>query len=192
MNIFDSLTDLFGLSESDYNQKKWDIRYMNLAKTVASWSKDPSSKLGAVAVSKNGIVLSQGYNGLPRKIKDTHFRLYDKPTKYSMVVHAEMNMIFNAGFNGVKLDNSTIYVYGLPVCNECAKGIIQSGITRVVIHSIKNDAKWDDLFKLTKEMFIEANIDFEFISNLDEEILTLQYQSSILYQMKSIFKRNII
>ena len=60
---------------------KWDIRYLELAKHVSTWSKDPSSKIGAVAVGKEGQVLSQGYNGFPRNIIDSTERYEDREQK---------------------------------------------------------------------------------------------------------------
>lgn len=106
---------------------------MQLAKEAASWSKDPSTKIGAVCIGSKGQVLSTGYNGFPRGIDDSLTRYYDRELKYKMVVHAEMNAIFNATYNGVSLDGSTMYVHGLPVCSDCAKGIIQVGVKRIVM-----------------------------------------------------------
>ena len=104
---------------------KWDIRYLQLAEEVASWSKDPSTKIGAVAVGSKGQVLAQGFNGFPRGMEDKLQYYEDRETKYKYVVHAEMNVIYNATYNGVSLDGATLYVTGLPVCSDCAKGIIQ-------------------------------------------------------------------
>ena len=115
---------------------KWDERYMAMAKEVAQWSKDPNTKVGAVAVGEKGQILSQGYNGFPRGIKDSPQRLNDRQTKYEFVVHAEMNVIYNATYSGVSLDGAKLYVYGLPVCSECAKGIIQVGIKEVYVAQI--------------------------------------------------------
>lgn len=110
----------------------WDQVFLRLAKEVASWSKDPSTKVGAVAVGPKRNVLAQGYNGFPRGIFDYAERYNDKPTKYMYVVHAEMNVIYNATYNGVSLDGASLYVYGLPPCSECAKGIIQVGIKEII------------------------------------------------------------
>ena len=70
---------------------KWDMRYMALAKEVSTWSKDPSTQVGTVAVGSKGQVLSQGYNGFPRGVDDDISRLEIRETKYKYVVHAEMN-----------------------------------------------------------------------------------------------------
>lgn len=138
---------------------KWDQRYIDLAKQVATWSKDPSRKIGAVAVGSKGQILAQGYNGFPRGILDSTERYDDREVKYKYVVHAEMNVIYNASFNGVSLDGSSLFVYGLPVCNECAKGIIQVGIQRVLIFTDEVvPLIWSQSFDLTYEMFKEANV----------------------------------
>ena len=143
---------------------KWDLRYLNLAEEVSSWSKDPSTKIGAIAVGSKGQVLSQGYNGFPRGIEDNVSHYEDRETKYRYVVHAEMNVIYNATYNGVSLDGSTLYVTGLPVCSDCAKGVIQVGIKRVVMKEQEIPLKWIESWKVTAGMFDQAMIDWEFIN----------------------------
>ncbi len=64
---------------------KWDKRYMQLAEVVSTWSKDPSTKIGTVAIGSKGQVLAQGYNGFPRGIDDSDDRLNDREEKYSML-----------------------------------------------------------------------------------------------------------
>ena len=143
---------------------KWDLRYLQLAKEVSSWSKDPSTQIGAIAVGTKGQVLSQGYNGFPRGIEDRVSYYENRETKYKYVVHAEMNVIYNATYNGVSLDGATLYVTGLPVCSDCAKGIIQVGIRRVVMIEQNVPQKWIESWKTTAGMFGQANIDWEFIN----------------------------
>lgn len=139
---------------------KWTKRYLQLAREVSRWSKDPSRKIGAVAVGSKGQILSQGYNGFPRGINDSDERLNDRPTKYKHVVHAEMNVIYNATFSGVSLDGATLYVYGLPVCSECAKGIIQVGIRRVYICAQDYiDTAWMSSWSDSLKMFLEAGVE---------------------------------
>lgn len=137
---------------------KWTKRYLNLAKQVSTWSKDPSRKIGAIAVGLHGQVLSQGYNGFPRGVNDTEERLNNREEKYKYTVHAEMNCIYNACLNGVSLNGATLYVYGLPVCEKCAPGIIQVGIKKVIMFSSENVDMWEESYKITKEMFDEAGI----------------------------------
>lgn len=135
-----------------------DLRYIKLAKEIASWSKDPSTKVGAVIVGKKGQIVSQGYNGFPRNFKDTIERYADRQTKYKYIIHAEANAIYNALYNGASVENCTIYVYGLPCCSECAKAIIQSGIKRVV-YNTDPKPNWVENTNFALELFKEANIE---------------------------------
>lgn len=138
---------------------KWDKRYLALAAEVATWSKDPSTQVGAVTVGNKKEVLSQGFNGFPRGIHDTDERYQDRQTKYKFVVHAEMNAIYNATYSGTSLDGATLYVYGLPICSECAKGIIQVGIKKVVVKKSKELDNWNESVELSKAMFDEAGVE---------------------------------
>src|SRR6056300_417538 len=82
---------------------KWDQRFMQMAQMVSTWSKDPSSKIGAVAVNDEKRILATGYNGFPRGIADTEERLNNRDEKYPRIIHAEMNVLMNALYNGVSL-----------------------------------------------------------------------------------------
>ena len=144
--------------------KKWDLRYLELAKHISTWSKDPSTKIGAVAIAKNGQVLSQGYNGFPRGVDDDPKRLNDREQKLQRVVHAEMNVIYNASLHGVSLSGSTLYVYGLPCCSDCAKGVIQVGFKRVVMPKQVQTDRWKESWNRAKEMFREGGVKWEFIT----------------------------
>jgi dCMP deaminase len=148
------------MMETSLSDNKWNDRYMAMAKEVSLWSKDPNTKVGAVAVGEKGQILSQGYNGFPRGILDSPQRLNDRETKYRFVVHAEMNVIYNATYSGVSLDNAKLFVYGLPVCSECAKGIIQVGIKEVYVAKECIDLRphWFESFQKTMDMFEEVGI----------------------------------
>lgn len=135
----------------------WDKHFLDVAKLISTRSKDPSSQVGAVAVGDKRQILATGYNGFPRGIKDCEKRLAHRETKYKYICHAEVNLIYNACYTGVSLDQSTLYVYGLPLCSECCKGIIQVGISEVVM-SFPPDNKWLDSFSLTKELLNEVGI----------------------------------
>ena len=152
-------------SDIEVLYNKHDYRYLDLAKFFSTWSKDPSTGVGAVAIGERGQVLAQGYNGFPRGVEESPERLNNRENKYQYVVHAEMNCIYNAGYNGAKLDGSTMYVYGLPVCNECAKGIIQVGVQRVVVPAFDTDLpdRWQVSILGTKRMFKEAGIQYDFL-----------------------------
>ena len=140
---------------------KWDKRFLDVAELVGSWSKDPSRKIGAIAV-RNRKILATGYNGFPKGIKDLKVRYDNREEKYKFVVHAEMNCIYNAAENGISLKDSTLYIRGLPVCTDCAKGIIQAGISRVVAMSGSTPERWIEAIKNTREMLQEAGVNYEF------------------------------
>lgn len=142
----------------------WDQRYIDLAKHISSWSKDPSTKIGAVAVGKHGQILSTGYNGFPRKIDDLEERLNNRETKYKYTIHAEMNCIYNASLTGISLEGATLYVTGLPVCEKCALGIIQSGIKNVVMSFPKDlPENWNISGQMAVEMFMEAGVEVKYV-----------------------------
>lgn len=143
----------------------WNLRFMDLAQQVSTWSKDPSKKIGAVVVGPKRQILSTGYNGFPRGIEDTHDRLNDRDLKYKYVVHAEMNAIYNATYTGTSLDGASMYVYGLPICHECAKGIIQVGIKEVFIDkkSLSDKPNWYDSYLKSKEMFDDVGITIKLV-----------------------------
>ena len=144
---------------------KWDERYIRLARDIAQWSKDPSTKVGCIAVGEQGQVLAQGYNGFPRGIPDAGSDYLNRERKYSWIVHAELNVVYNASLTGVCLRGSTLYIWGLPPCNECTKGIIQCGIERVVYShdsdEEKQNEKWRDSWRISQELFYRAEIPVE-------------------------------
>lgn len=150
------------------NWAEWNGRFLDLARLIATWSKDPNTQCGSVAIGPDKRILSVGYNGFPRRISDTQERWEDRNEKYKYVVHSEMNLIYNACHNGISLNGATLYVSGLPVCNECAKGVIQVGFTKVIMASEyfkpnQTNQKWIKSFELTEKMFQEAGIDFRII-----------------------------
>ena len=114
----------------------WDEYFMGVAKLAARRSKDPSTQVGACIVSPENIIISTGYNGMPKGCSDDEFpwEREGADTKYPYVVHAELNAILNA--NGRNLQGSRLYVVLFP-CNECAKAIIQSGIREICYLSDK-------------------------------------------------------
>lgn len=141
---------------------KWHQRYMELAKMFASWSKDPSTKVGAVAIGHKGQLIAQGYNGFPREFDDSIELYKDRQEKYKYVVHAEMNCIYHATHNGLSLEGARLYVYGLGVCHECAKGIVQVGISEVYASCDSTSAdRWKTSFNKTKEIFKKGGVKYE-------------------------------
>jgi dCMP deaminase len=145
---------------------KWDNRFMRLAREISTWSKDPSSKIGAVIVDDERRILSTGYNGFPRGIADTEERLNNKEEKYPRIIHAEMNSLLSSLYSGVSVKGATLYVWGLPVCADCAKSVIQSGIKRVVItYPELAPEKWQTQWKeMSRPMFNESGISLSFMN----------------------------
>lgn len=135
---------------------KWHQRFIDLAQLVASWSKDPSTKVGAVLVDEKHRVLGLGYNGFPRGIADDPECLNHRPTKYALTVHAEANAILNAA--PFELDGATIYCTHVP-CTGCAKLIIQAGIKTVVVPSGSFLHTWAEEQEKAGEMLGEAGVD---------------------------------
>ena len=140
------------------NGNSWYDRYMALAKAISDFSKDPSTKAGAVICDDKQRVVSMGFNGFPRGIDDSQDRLNDRDTKYNLTVHAEINSILFAKQN---LDNCTIFVYPMAPCVRCAVVIIQSGIKRVVSHKLPSNLedRWGDSVKLSGRLFKEAGVE---------------------------------
>lgn len=153
------------------SRNKWDERWLDIAQHYSTFSKDPSSQIGAIAVSPSNIQISAGWNGLPRGIEDTKERLTDRAEKYKYVVHAEKNLIYNASYNGICLKDCSLYVYGIPVCSQCALGIIQVGIKRVLMRLQDNISDhWWESFGLTADLFDEVNISYEIRSKAGQLI----------------------
>lgn len=139
----------------------WQTRWMERAKQISEWSKDPSTKVGCVFVDEERkLELSAGYNGFPRGIDDSEKRLNNRELKYKLVVHSEMNGIFNAAANGINLRGSSLFVWALPVCADCAKGIIQVGVKRVYVkEEFVNNERWRETWAWSMFMFQEAGVE---------------------------------
>ena len=141
-------------------QNCWDIRFMRMAHEVASWSKDPSTKVGCVLV-KDRKIISMGYNGFPRLIEDDLNRLIDREVKYEMTVHAEQNAVITAALHGISTAGSTAYVTFSP-CSRCAAVLINAGISTVVVSAADDiPSRWLKNFQLAAELLNEAGIGHE-------------------------------
>ena len=137
---------------------KWDTRFLELAKQIASWSKDPSTKVGCVVVGPDREIRSTGFNGLPRGIKDSDERLNNREIKYPMICHAEENAIMHAARIGISLKECKAYVTW-PPCTRCARSLIQAGITEVIYpKSVDIPERWATDFDLSLNMFKEAKV----------------------------------
>lgn len=142
---------------------QWDRRFLEMAKLVSTWSKDPSTKVGAVVVDQYRHVVGTGYNGFPRGVMDFPERYENREVKYRMVVHAEVNALLAAGEHA---RGATLYVWpsfdAPPICNECAKVAIQLGIAGIVGYAPAEQdgrhARWLDAITTARQMFKEAGI----------------------------------
>ena len=151
---------------------KWVSRYFKIAELVSTWSKDPSSKVGAIIVGDKGQIISQGYNGFPRGVADTPERYNTREIKYKLVVHAEMNAILNALYNGSSVVGAAIYIHNLPVCQECAKAIIQAGISEVFIDTRVNE-RWQEAWNFSKMMFSECGVKCYYYNEQENTLTTI-------------------
>ena len=142
----------------------WDSRFMVLATVVATWSKDPDRKVGAVLVSEDRRQVSVGFNGFPRGIADTGERLSDRRMKLSLTVHAERNALDNAGFSA---DGCTLYTTRFP-CSQCAKGVIQKGVTRLVTPAPDlMHKRWGQDWALSLSLLGEAGVNVHFTCEVE-------------------------
>ena len=132
----------------------WNEYFFNIVKQVREKSKDPNTKVGCVIAGPDNEIRSTGYNSFPRNIQDDVPERLERPEKYLWIEHSERNAIYNAARVGIPLKGCTIYMQGLP-CMDCARAIIQAGITRIV-YDANEWAKWTSA-KYNQEM-IEKSI----------------------------------
>ena len=137
---------------------RWHAYFMRVAAETAALSKDPNTKVGAVAV-RDRRILAVGFNGLPIGVHDDPLRYQDRERKLLMIVHAEANVVADAANRGVTLDGCTLYVTH-PPCPHCCGLIIQSGIDRVFYPPADRDflTRWAEQIKVTREMCIESGV----------------------------------
>jgi len=132
----------------------WDSRFLEMARLVSTWSKDPSTQVGAV-ITRGKFVVSLGFNGHPKGVADTPERLEIRENKYRTIIHAEMNAILTAKQD---LEGCTVYVWPFMPCSQCGSAIVQAGIKRVV--SLKsNNERWTESFAFTSDIFTEAGVE---------------------------------
>lgn len=135
----------------------WDKRYLDLATHVSTWSRDPSTKCGAV-LTLNNRVRGIGFNGIPSGLDDDSY-LSSRETKIACVIHAESNAIDAANLRLSEFADATLYITNAP-CSICAARIVQLGIKRVVIPTIKDKEfakRWN--YHLSEQMFKEVGVE---------------------------------
>jgi dCMP deaminase len=133
---------------------KWDKRFIELSQHISTWSKDPSTKVGAVITDKKQRIISIGFNGFPRGVTDSPERLENREVKYKIVVHGEVNAIL---FAGRPLDGCTIYTWPFLSCSSCTSIIINAGIKRIVAPEYFPE-RWKESFDLSMKLYKEARV----------------------------------
>lgn len=143
-------------------EEKWHIRFLRLAQEVATWSKDPSTKVGCVLV-KDRRVISTGYNGFPKDISDSFDRLMDREYKYEITVHAEVNATTTAALHGVSTEGCSAYVTFNP-CSRCAAVLINAGIKSVFVSAdIEIPERWLKNFITASKLLAEAGVEYSVV-----------------------------
>jgi dCMP deaminase len=139
-------------------ESKWQARFIDLAEEISTWSKDSSSRVGAVIVRPDRTIASIGFNGFPRGVEDSPERIADRDTKLLFTIHAEMNAILSAK---EPLKDYSIFVWPFQPCAHCAASIIQSGIKEVYCPfnaHLESYERWANSFKASLQMFDEAGV----------------------------------
>lgn len=141
---------------------KWDRRFLKMAEHIAEWSKDPSTKCGAVIVRPDRTIASVGYNGFPRGMNDALALLANREVKLSRMVHAEMNALLSAN---EPVKGYTLYTVPFMPCDRCAVHMIQAGIKRVVSYAAEGARarRWANAFDQTTRYFREAGVELEIL-----------------------------
>lgn len=137
----------------------WDEYFMRQVYHIASKSKDPRTRVGAVLVRDNQPINS-GYNGFPRRVLDLAERYNNQELKYRFISHAENNAVLTAAKRGVCTDGCTLYTLGMP-CEICTIALLQGGIREVVYHKqwpYPHLHKWEDSMKISTIMLQEADV----------------------------------
>ncbi len=136
------------------------LKFLKLAKIQADlFSKDPNTKVGCIIIAPDSLqILSCGYNGLPRNISETETDRWQYPLKAYYCEHSERNCLYNACRSGVKLEGG-IAIVSLYPCHDCARGLIQSGISTIItVEPNFEHYRWGYSFKISSLLFEEAGI----------------------------------
>jgi dCMP deaminase len=148
--------------------EKWQTRFLKLAHEVASWSKD-TTKVGAVIIDSNRNPRGFGYNGMPRGFDDDNPSRRIHPVKNWVWEHAERNCLYAAARNGISCEGCVMLTTHFP-CADCARGIIQSGISEVFVDaaSINENSefysKWRNQIEISREMMSECGVKIHIVS----------------------------
>lgn len=145
---------------------KTDVELMRLAVEISAASTDRSRKVGAVIADAEGCILATGINEFPRGVERQIESRHERPVKYWWTEHAERNAIYSAARIGVPLQGATIFIPWFP-CVDCARAIVQSGISRVVARAPDlNDLNWGEQFKVSLCILREGGLELTFFEGV--------------------------
>jgi dCMP deaminase len=138
---------------------KWDLRFLDMARLVSTWSKDPSTKTGAVIVRPNRSVASVGFNGFPQNMPDADEHYSNREEKYSRIVHCEMNALLFVKDQDVH--GYTLYTYPFISCDRCFVHMAQAGITRFVAPKATAEqlTRWGTAFERVRNYARETGVE---------------------------------
>ncbi len=152
---------------TNHSPPDWASYWMKMAYLVAERSKDPRTKIGTLLVKDNTLI-STGYNGFPRGVRDLPERYNDRDLKYKLVAHSEANSVTTAARIGISTAGSTCYTFGIP-CHECCKVLIQGGIKEIVCHRQWPDMThsiWLESIKISNILLVEACIEIKWLDKV--------------------------
>ena len=138
--------------------EKWDQRYLEMAKLVGSWSKDPSTKVGSVIVAPDRRVISVGFNGFSQCMPDVQAHYQSRDEKYSRIIHAEINALL---FAERSVAGCTVYTHPFIPCDRCFVQLVQAGIVRFVSvpPSAEQESRWGSSFDRVRTYAAECRIE---------------------------------
>jgi dCMP deaminase len=143
------------------SQETWDRYFVQMARLVATKSKDRSFKVGCVLVGEDHEVLSTGYNGMARGVDDSVGARHTRPDKYLWFEHGERNAVYNAARVGTSTRGATAYLNCGTPCSACARAFIQAGVVRVVLDPEATKpcgGFWEELCRVGGRMLAEAGV----------------------------------
>lgn len=143
---------------------KWERRYLDLAKLISTWSKDPSTKVGAVIIGPDRAVISIGFNGFPRKMPDTPDLYLNRDEKYSRIIHGEINALLQV--KGGVPKGSTLYTYPFMPCDRCVVQFLQAGVMSYVapMTTPEQQERWGASFERTTRYIRECGAELTLVS----------------------------
>lgn len=146
--------------EESQRQSIWDWRFILLAEHISQWSKDPSTKTGAVIVDENRRIVSCGYNGLPIGVEDDDALLMNREWKYARIIHCEENAML---FAQRSLKGCTLYTWPFISCSKCAAKVIQSGIIRHVA-PFSDHSRFGEETQDSEQLFTSAGVEVTLVA----------------------------